>query len=448
MKTVIVVGAGLAGSEAAFFLAEKGHKVLLFESKKVKQNPAQKLKTAAELVCTNSLKSMKETSAHGLLKKEMELFGSLVLKIGDKTKVPAGDALAVDREKFSEKMEEILRQHKNIEFLDEVVERPDHLLREHSADAVLIASGPLTDKSLAKWIEEEVCGGDFYFYDAIAPIVDGDSLDYEKLYWKNRHQEFEEGEHDYLNVPLSKEEYVQFVEDVVSAEKVPTQSFEDPVFFESCLPIDVMASRGIDTLRFSCMKPIGLHTVDGKRPYAVVQLRKENLLGNAFNIVGFQNRLKYPDQKKIFKSLPGFENADFFSLGSVHRNSFINSKDNLLPNLSWKKDPRVFFAGQIIGVEGYTESASMGIYSALQIDRFLSSLEPLTFPLTTCFGSLINYIMTWEKPCPSSMNWGLLPAIVKEKGKKKLKKSERRLAKAEIVKNSLDNFKGQLCEYL
>lgn len=424
---VLVIGAGLAGSDCANFLAEAGVKVVLLESKTLTKTPAQKMNTFAELVCTNSLKSKDQNSAHGLLKVEMKSHGSIVLETGYECEVPAGDALAVDREKFSERLTNKLKNHKNIEVVEREAVDPLALKDEYGCDYVVVATGPLTLKGLEDWIVENFGAEDLYFYDAIAPIVDADSLDTSKMYFKDRWND-DTTDASYLNIPLTEPQYYEFIEDLVKADKVPAQNFEDFKFFEACLPIDVMAERGPETLRFSCMKPIGLKMESGEMPYAVIQLRKENLLGSAYNMVGFQNKLKYGEQLRIFRKLPGFENAQFLHLGSVHRNTFMNSRKTLNYDLSSKKFPKLYFAGQITGVEGYTESASMGLYVGHQILRRLKGFEPIKYPIETGFGALINYLMTVETPSPSSINFGLLPTIKltreqrRGKNKKKVKK--------------------------
>jgi methylenetetrahydrofolate--tRNA-(uracil-5-)-methyltransferase len=270
--------------------------------------------------------------------------------------------------------------------------------------------------------------GDFYFYDAIAPVVDSDSLDYSKLYFKDRHKELDDSA-DYLNAPMTEEQYYGFVEELRNAETVKAQSFEEYKFFEACLPIDLMAQRGVDTPRFSCMKPIGLELEDGTQPYAVVQLRKENLLGSAFNLVGFQTRLTYPEQKRVFAMIPGFENASYTHLGSVHRNSYLNAKKLLNPDMSAKETPNVFFAGQISGVEGYTESSSMGLYVASQIFRQIEGKDSANWPIETGIGCLVNYLMTQVKPSPSSINFGLLPPVPLTKEQRRDGKNRKRVKK-------------------
>ena len=440
-KKVLVIGAGLAGSEAANYLANHEVEVVLVESKMIQKNPSQKLETFAELVCTNSLKSKNPNSGHGLLKVEMRGLDSLVLKIGEKTAVPAGDALAVNREDFSREITKSLKENPNITLIEKEASDPISMMKEYDCSYVIVATGPLTTKPLENWIIETLSKDDFYFYDAIAPVVDADSLDYSKLYFKDRHKEETESA-DYLNAPMTEEQYYKFVEELVSAEKVPAQNFEDYKFFEACLPVDLMAERGKDTPRFSCMKPIGLKVKDAPEPFAVVQLRKENLLGSAFNLVGFQTRLKYPEQLRVFRMIPGFENATFNHLGSVHRNSFLNSKKLLNFDLSSKEFPHVHFAGQITGVEGYTESASMGLYVASQVLRKLKGEESIKWPVETGIGALVNFVMTVPKPVPSSINFGLLPTIqlTKEQRRNKDRKKIKKQLVAEIAQKAFNDF--------
>ncbi len=432
---VLVIGAGLAGSEAAFFLARQGVQVVLLESKRLAPNPSQKMKSFAELVCTNSLKSMNPDSGHGLLKHEMKALGSIVLELGYKHAVPAGDALAVDRELFSQAVTEVLENHPNIEYHDENVASPIEAMKRYNCSHAIVATGPLTTESLQNWLEGDFAKEDFYFYDAIAPVVDGDSLDYSKLYFKDRHTPIEESEEDegskadYLNAPMTKEEYENFISELVAAEKVGPAKFEEMKYFEACLPIDLMAERGVDTPRFGPMKPIGLEREDGTIPYACVQLRRENLLGSAFNLVGFQTRLKYPEQKRVFRLIPGLENASFLHLGSVHRNSFLNARTLLNFDLSAKAFPNIFFAGQMTGVEGYTESASMGLYVASQVARQLKGKQSVSWPVETAIGALINYLMTVTKPAPSNINFGLLPPVTLSKEQRRDRKNRKRIKK-------------------
>jgi methylenetetrahydrofolate--tRNA-(uracil-5-)-methyltransferase len=437
---VLVIGAGLAGSEAAMYLAKNGISVVLVEGKSLKLNPAQKIPTFAELVCTNSLKSLDPYSAHGLLKSEMRSMGSFIISCAEKHAVPAGDALAVDRELFSQEVTSQLKAHPNITVVELEAENPIELKKQYECDYVVVATGPLTSKALENWILKDLSGDDFYFYDAIAPVVDADTLDLSKMFFKDRHKEMTDGG-DYLNSPMTKEQYYAFVEELMNAEKVAPKEFEDWKFFESCLPIDTMAERGKDTPRFSCMKPIGLEPdIKGKWPFAVVQLRKENLLGSAYNLVGFQTRLTYKEQVRVFRMIPGLEEASFIHLGSCHRNSFLNARKLLDFDLKSKKFPEVYFAGQITGVEGYTESASMGLYVAFQLLRRIKGEEAISFPVETAVGALVNYIMTIEKPCPSNINFGLLPSIdiTKEQRKAGGKKLKREL----VAKRAQDVFQS------
>ncbi|HXH30490.1 MAG TPA: methylenetetrahydrofolate--tRNA-(uracil(54)-C(5))-methyltransferase (FADH(2)-oxidizing) TrmFO [Bacteriovoracaceae bacterium] len=428
---VLVIGAGLAGSEAAMFLASHGVHVVLVEGKTLKFNSAQKNPNFAELVCTNSLKSLDPSSAHGLLKSEMKAMGSFIVAVAEQTAVPAGDALAVDRELFSAEVTRRLREHPLIRVVELEADDPVTLKEKFECDYAVVATGPLTSKALEEWILRDISGDDFYFYDAIAPVVDADSLDYSKLYFKDRHKPVGESA-DYLNAPMNKEQYYAFIDELARAEKVPPKEFEDWKFFESCLPVDLMAERGKETARFSCMKPIGLEPQEGERgPWAVVQLRKENLLGSAYNLVGFQTRLTYKEQVRVFRMIPGFEEASFIHLGSCHRNSFLNARKLLDFDLRSKKFNEIYFAGQITGVEGYTESASMGLYVAFQILRRIKGEAPLAFPVETAMGALVNYIMTIEKPCPSNINFGLLPSI--ELSKEQRKAGNRKKARKQLV---------------
>jgi methylenetetrahydrofolate--tRNA-(uracil-5-)-methyltransferase len=419
--------------------------VVLAEVKTLKLNPAQKISTFAELVCTNSLKSMDPDSAHGLLKTEMRALGSLVLDVANATAVPAGDALAVDREHFSQQITHRLSHHPLIQVIAFEASDPIALMQEHNCQHVIVASGPLTTNPLETWLTENLSSEDIYFYDAIAPVVDADTLDYSKLYYKDRHKQPDERA-DYLNAPMNKEQYDAFIAEMVAAEKVPPKDFEDWKFFESCLPIDLMAERGPETARFSCMKPIGLELPDGSEPWAVVQLRKENLQGAAFNLVGFQTRLTYKEQVRVFRMIPGFEEASFIHLGSCHRNSFLNSRKLLNSSMTSLKFPQMSFAGQITGVEGYTESAAMGLYVAHQLWRRLQGLEELAWPKETGIGALVNYVMTIEKPAPSNINFGLLPNIemTREQRKSGPKKKVRKQLAAQRAREVFSGFSQQL----
>ena len=443
---VLVIGAGLAGSDAAFLLAQSGINVVLAESKRLKLNPAQKMPFFAELVCTNSLKSKLEHSAHGLLKYEMDGLGSLILDSGRKNAIPAGDALAVEREGFSKSVTQALSEHPNIEVIDNDISDPVQAMKELEADYVIVASGPLTNSGLSDWMKESIFKDDLYFYDAIAPVVDADSLDYSKLYFKDRYKDNEE-DADYLNVPLDEPTYYKFIEELKNADKVQPKDFEEYRFFESCLPVDLMAERGPDTARFSCMKPVGLEQEGEEIPYAVVQLRKENLLGSAFNMVGFQTRLTYPEQKRVFSMLPGFQEAQFIHLGSVHRNTFLNARKHLNWDMSSKEHPQIYFAGQITGVEGYTESAASGLYVAWQLLRRIQNKEFVQWPVETGIGALINYIMTVESPSPSNINFGLIPRVELTKEQRRFRKGRKKLKKelaAARARETFDKFMEKL----
>lgn len=443
MNKVLVVGAGLAGVEASYYLANNGVEVVLCESKRKQRNPAQKLDGFAELVCTNSLKSKDPYSAHGLLKSEMKQFGSLVLQAGEASAVPAGDALAVDREQFSAYITDKIENHPRIQVIDQEVENPIALAAQLNCNHTIVATGPLTTEPLGQWIQSNLSKDDFYFYDAIAPVVDADSLDLTKLYYKDRHKPVDESA-DYLNAPMSESQYYEFVKELTNAEKVPAKDFEEYKFFEACLPIDLMAERGKDTPRFSCMKPIGLELEDEEAPFAVVQLRKENLLGSAFNLVGFQTRLKYPEQLRVFRMIPGFEDATFNHLGSVHRNTFLNAKKLLNQDMSTKQFPDLHFAGQITGVEGYTESAASGLYVAYQVYKKIQDRTFTAMPVETAMGALVNYVMTCERPAPSNINFGLIPPVALNKEQRRDRKNRKKVKKRLASERAMVKFREYL----
>ncbi len=444
-KTVLIIGAGLAGCEAANLLANNGVKVKLFESKRVKKNPAQRSLDFAELICSNSLKSMDKDSAHGILKREMEQLGSLILKIAMDAKVPAGGALAVDREQFSMMITEEIEKNPNIEVFDLMVEDPIALADDYSASDVIISSGPLTDGLLLDWIKANIIKSkdDLYFYDAIAPIIDSDSLDMSKLYFKDRYVDSSENREEvgYLNVPLTKDVYEEFVNDINKSSKVTATSFEKDKFFESCLPVDIMAQRGIETLRFSCMKPVGLEMENGNIPYAVIQLRRENLIGSAYNMVGFQNRMKHSDQVEIFRKIPGLERAEFLQLGSVHRNTYINARRVLNSDLSLIEYPNIYICGQLCGVEGYTESAAMGLYSAFQLlQKFKGEYYPKIFPIESAIGALVNYLMTQTRPSPSNINFGIFPSVELTKEERRDRRRRKKIKRGKISKRAEEKW--------
>ncbi len=414
-QNISVIGGGLAGCEAAWQLAEAGFPVTVYEMKPLKFTPAHHYKGLAELVCSNSLKADRLASAAGLLKAEMERMGSLLIPCARKVSVPAGGALAVDRELFSDMVTEKLTSHPLITIKsEEVTTLP-------SSPAV-IASGPLTADGLAKSIEEK-CGQRLSFFDAAAPIVTYESLDKDVTFFAAR---YDRGDADYINCPMNREEYLAFYEALVNAERAPLSEFDKEIFrvYEGCMPIEVLASRGEDTMRFGPLKPVGLRDPrTGKRPYAVVQLRRENSQGTLFNLVGFQTNLKFPEQKRVFSMIPGLANADFMRYGVMHRNSFLDSPRLLSSDYSLKSDPLLFFAGQITGVEGYIESAASGIMAGKNLARKLLGKEPLTLPRETMMGALAAYISdaSVREFQPMGCNMGILPDLPERIRDKKAK---------------------------
>src|SRR5229473_3039186 len=349
-----IIGAGLAGSECAFGLAQRGHRVDLFEMRPARMTPAHQTSNLAELVCSNSFRSSAVSNAVGLLKQEMNFLGSMTMRCGDEARVPAGDAFAVDRERFSAAVTRTIEREANITIRREEVTT----LSRDGYDFVVVATGPLTSHPLFEAINDFLGRDGLYFYDAIAPIVAADSLDFSKMYWKSRYGKGDGS--DYLNAPMTQEQYESFVQALLGAELYPLHDFEQAAHFEGCLPVEEIASRGIETLRFGPMKPVGLeHPVTGERPHAVVQLRKEDLSDDYFNIVGFQTKMRVPEQKRVIQMIPGLENAVFARFGSMHRNTFINGPRHLRPTFQTKRDDRIFFAGQITGVEGYVESSAV-----------------------------------------------------------------------------------------
>lgn len=408
---VTVIGAGLAGCEAVWQLANAGIKVRLCEMKPAKYTPAHKYSGFAELVCSNSLKASRVNSAAGLLKEEMRRLGSLTVLCAVETAVPAGGALAVDRTLFSDLVTEKIRSHPNIEICSgEVTEIPE--------GNVIIASGPLTSDALAESIKK-LSGGYLSFYDAAAPIVTFESINMERAFFGAR---YGRGDDDYINCPFTKEEYLEFYNAIVSAESAPLHDFDAPqelhnkndsfTVYEGCMPIEVLAKRGEETMRYGAMKPVGLNDpVTNRRPYAVVQLRKENSSGTMYNIVGFQTNLKFGEQKRVFSLIPGLENAEFVRYGVMHRNSFLNSPKLLDADFSLRSDRRIFFAGQITGVEGYMESAASGIMAGINMTRKLSGKDSLILPTDTMIGALSHYISDESVTDfqPMGANMGILP---------------------------------------
>ena len=407
MKKVIVVGAGLAGAEAAWQAAKRSAHVILYEMRPTRSDGAHKTAGFAELVCSNSLRGASLGNAVGVLKEEMRRMGSLILQAADATKVPAGGALAVDRTRFSDFVTGKIEAHPNIEVRREEL----HEIPREADVVTIVATGPLTDGDMAKEIETLTGGDSLYFYDAAAPIISEDSIDMDICYRASR---YGKGEAAYLNCPMSKEEYDAFYDALISAKKTPTHTFEKEVFFEGCMPVEVMASRGRDTLLYGPMKPVGLEDPKtGKRPYAVVQLRQDNAAATLYNIVGFQTHLLWPEQKRVFSMIPGLQHANFLRYGVMHRNTFFNAPKHMLPTYAFKSERDLFFAGQMTGVEGYVESASSGLMAGINAYRLASGKEPLIFPKETCHGALAHYITTSEAKHfqPMNINFGLLPTI-------------------------------------
>jgi methylenetetrahydrofolate--tRNA-(uracil-5-)-methyltransferase len=417
---ICVVGGGLAGSECALQLATMGYNVVLFEMRNQTMTPAHKTEKFAELVCSNSFGSLSEGSAPAQLKWEAEKLGSFILAAAKLAAVPAGQALAMDRERFADQVTSLVRNHPMIEVRNEVIEDLSQVPRP-----AVIATGPLTHESLAKSIQQHF-GGDFlYFFDAIAPIIDADSINMD-ICWKA--DRYDKGTPDYINCPMNKDEYFNFIREVTAAKKIEPKDFEKTSFFEGCMPIEVMVDRGPHTLRFGPMKPVGLKKPGAERePYAVVQLRQDNKEATAYNMVGFQTRMAYGEQVRVFKQIPGLENAEFLKLGSIHRNLFINSPVCLNQDLSSRHDPLLFFAGQMTGVEGYFESTCMGLLVAHFLNQKLKQVEFGLPPRETAMGSLLNAITAPEKAKnfqPTNINFGLLPPLTEQVRDKTLKKAK------------------------
>ncbi|HEC98761.1 MAG TPA: methylenetetrahydrofolate--tRNA-(uracil(54)-C(5))-methyltransferase (FADH(2)-oxidizing) TrmFO [Proteobacteria bacterium] len=413
LKAVTIIGGGLAGSEAAYQIAKRGIRVTLHEMKPVKFSPAHQSQNLAELVCSNSLRSDALDSAVGLLKEEMRRLGSLIMEAADNTKVPAGKALAVDREQFSSYITKKIAAHPLITIVrEEVAEIPEEGI-------TIIATGPLTSEGLSKRLGELIGENYLYFYDAIAPIIFKDSIDFNVAFKASR---YAEGEGDYLNCPMDEKQYKDFIQALKEAEKVPLKPFEKPVYFEGCLPIEVMAERGDETLRFGPMKPVGLRDPRaGKEAYAVVQLRQENVAGTLYNMVGFQTKLKWPEQERIFRMIPGLEKAEFARLGSIHRNTFVKAPVVITKTLQLQKNKNIFLAGQISGVEGYVESTAMGLIAGINAALLAGGKELIVPPNTTAHGALINHI-TESNPesfQPMNVNFGLFPALSRKMPRKK-----------------------------
>lgn len=417
-----VIGAGLAGSEAAYYLAEHGVEVELYDIKPKNFTPAHSDGNFCELVCSNSLKGKDPYSnACGLLKEEMRVLGSLTMLAAEETGVPAGGALAVDREDFARFVTQKLKAHKNIKTVcEEVTEVPE--------EWAIVATGPLTTDALSDGISS-ICGGQLHFYDASAPIVSRESLDFDECFFGDR---YGKGGDDYINCPLNKEQYESFVTELLAAEKAVLHDFEKREIFEGCMPLEVMAARGFDSLRFANLKPVGLKDKDGNRFYAVLQLRKENAEGTAYNLVGCQTNLKWGEQRRVFSIIPALKNAEFLRYGVMHRNTFLNSPECLSPDFSLKTRPTVFFAGQITGVEGYVESAASGILAAAHLLKKLNGKQPVVPPLTTVMGALSAHISGANADFqPMNANFGILKAAektIKDKKQRYAYLAERSLA--------------------
>lgn len=441
MKKVRVIGAGLAGSEAVIYLAKKGYDIELYEMRPKYQTGAHTTSYPAEFVCSNSLGSIDVTSASGLLKQEATQLGSTLFPIAIKNKVPSGNSLSIDRFGFCKEIESIIKSYKNIKIINEKYERID------SSIPTIIATGPLSAKELAQNIKKEFGENDFHFYDAIAPIIEKDSIDFNKAFYASR---WDKGEADFINCPMTKEEYDNFYDILINAQRAPLKEFEAN-YFEGCMPIEVMASRGKDTLRFGPLKPVGLFDKRIKTEfkknqfYAVVQLRQDDKMANLYNLVGFQTNLKWGEQKKLIQSIPSLENAIITRYGVMHANTFINSPKILNEYLQTKKYENIFFAGQITGVEGYCESISTGFFAAINMDRYLKNKELIKLDNTTMLGSLIEYITFKEhkKFQPINANWGITKEINGDKKRLKDKKyknelrSKRALDEIEKIKNTL-----------
>jgi methylenetetrahydrofolate--tRNA-(uracil-5-)-methyltransferase len=404
-----IVGAGLAGCEAAWQCARRGHEVELYEMRPVKSTPAHETDKFAELVCSNSLKSESENTAPWLLKEEMRRVGSLLLRIAQETSVPAGHALAVDRENFAAKITETISAEPNIKVI-----RQEFTQIKEDDGLTVIATGPLTSDALSLEIGRLSGSNHLFFYDSISPIVEADSIDMSKVYMAAR---YNKGTADYINCPFTKEEYDRFYDALVSAESVESHDWEKLNYFEGCLPIEEIGRRGRDTLRFGPMKPVGLDDPrTGRWPYAVVQLRQENLRADSYNLVGFQNHLKYGDQARVLRLIPGLENAKFLRYGQIHRNTYINAPTLLTELLNLRQQANVFFAGQISGVEGYTESIAMGMLAGINVSRIAQGLPAVPPPRETALGSLVHYICHAEVKHfqPANITFDLLPHLSEE----------------------------------
>jgi len=460
-KKVIVIGGGLAGCEAAYQVAKKGIDVELYEMKPVKFSPAHSNKDLAEIVCSNSFKSNLHTNACGLLKEELRYLDSLLIRIADETAIPSGQALAVDREVFSKRVSEEIGKISNIKVIREEIGEKIKLKELAKDNIVIIATGPLTSDSLSEEIKELTGEKDLYFYDAASPIISKDSINFDIAFYGNRYDqerpkevEIEEWKEEwknkeitdfaYINLPMNKEEYENFVDELINAEIVTLHEFEKREIFEGCMPVEIMAKRGLDTLRFGPLKPMGFTDPrTGVRPYAVVQLRQDNKDASLYNMVGFQTNLKYGEQKRVFSLIPGLENAEFIKYGVMHRNTFINSTKLLDNAYNLKKNSNIYFAGQITGVEGYVESISSGLVAGINAVNKILEKEKIVFPIETIIGSLANYISTEKENFqPMNANFGILPKLEgKEIKDKKIKYGKLADKSLEVLKKYFEEIK-------
>ena len=448
---ITIIGGGLAGTEAAYQIAKRGIKVKLYEMKPKKFSPAHSNKNLAEIVCSNSFKSNLLTNACGLLKEELRRLDSLLIKTADETSVPAGQALAVDRERFAEKITENIRSNKLIEIINGEVGEDISIKDIAKEGIVIIATGPLTSEPLAKEIQEITGQDKLYFYDAAAPIVTKESIDFNIAFFGNRYEQEKKKDEteaewkeriknqdaSYINLPMSKEEYENFYNELINAEIVTLHEFEKKEIFEGCMPIEIMAKRGEDTLRFGPLKPVGFDDPrTSKRPYAIVQLRQDDKEGTIYNLVGFQTNLKFGEQKRVFSLIPGLQNAEFVKYGVMHRNTYINSTVLLDETYNLKKNKNIFFAGQITGVEGYVESISSGMVAALNAVAKYKNTEKVTFSKETVIGALAKYVSTENKSFqPMNANFGILPELdekIKDKKQRYKKMADRSLEKIKV----------------
>jgi methylenetetrahydrofolate--tRNA-(uracil-5-)-methyltransferase len=438
LAEVTVIGGGLAGSEAAWQAAELGCSVELWEMRPMKETPAHRTGSFAELVCSNSMGNLSLETASGLLKEELRRLGSVILRCADANRVPAGGALGVAREDFPRAVTEAVSSHPNIEVIrEEATQIPE--------GTTVVATGPLTSDALVEKVEA-LSGETLYFYDAASPIVHRESLDEETIYLASR---YGKGEAAYLNCPMVEEQYYAFVEALATAELSPIKDFEEDMYFEGCLPAETIARRGPDTLRFGPMKPVGLpDPKTGDEPYAVVQLRQDDAEGRLFNMVGFQTRLKWGEQRRVFRTIPGMEGADFARMGVMHRNTYLPSNRMLEATMRIRTDDEpLFFAGQLTGVEGYVESTAMGHIAGTNAARIVRGEAPMTMPRGTMMGALAHYITTKEGTLqPINSNWGLVPSVPKKENGKRLSKPERRQRQAQMALSVMEEYVGTGCQ--